>query len=124
MTLKQTYIDYLIVVLPAILAIALAIVMIRLPVIGRKWTLVFSSMFMGISLFLYSIVNTQASRVGFNLMEYFFQSLFNAVVNNPIFVILFLSVSHFNSSLDGHPKHSPRLCEVPRRVSLRFGAIY
>lgn len=81
-SLKHTYVDYIIVYAPAISAIALAVIMVRLPAIGRKWTLVFSSMFMGISLFLYSVVNTQASHVGFNAMEYFFQSLFNAVVSD------------------------------------------
>ncbi len=35
---------------------------------------------MGVSLFLFSTVNTQASNIGFNLMEYFFQSMFNAVL--------------------------------------------
>jgi nitrate/nitrite transporter NarK len=35
---------------------------------------------MGASLFLYSTVNNKASNIGLNLMEYFFQSMFNAVL--------------------------------------------
>jgi len=35
---------------------------------------------MGISLFLYCVVTTEASHVGINAMEYFFQTLFNAVL--------------------------------------------
>ena len=35
---------------------------------------------MGVSLFLLSTVNTEASNIGLNVMEYFFQSMFNAVL--------------------------------------------
>jgi hypothetical protein len=81
-SLEQTYIDYLIVYTPGLAAVILSVFLVRAPMVGRKWTLVFSSMVMGISLFLYSIVNTQASHVGFNMLEYFCQSLFNAAVSS------------------------------------------
>ena len=42
--------------------------------------MVFSSALMGISLFLFATVNTEASNIGLNAMEYFFQSMFNAVL--------------------------------------------
>lgn len=42
--------------------------------------MVFSSLLMALSLFLFSIVSTQAANVGLNVMEYFFQSMFNAVL--------------------------------------------
>ena len=86
-------------------------VLVKVPVLGRKWTLVLSSILMGMSLFLYSFVNTEANRVGLNSMEYFFQTLFNAVVSSrsgasppPAF---FFGVSHFFSCscLDGHRKY-------------------
>lgn len=35
---------------------------------------------MGVSLFIFATVNTQASNIGINGMEYFFQSMFNAVL--------------------------------------------
>ena len=35
---------------------------------------------MGVSMFLYTVINTEAGSVGLNAMEYFFQSLFNAVL--------------------------------------------
>ena len=35
---------------------------------------------MGVSLFLFAAVNTEASNIGLNAMEYFFQSMFNAVL--------------------------------------------
>ena len=54
--------------------------MYAVPRIGRKWSMVGSSALMGISLFLFATVNTQASNIGLNIMEYFFQSMFNAVL--------------------------------------------
>lgn len=42
--------------------------------------MVLSSAMMGISIFLFSSVNSAASNIGFNVMEYFFQSMFNAVL--------------------------------------------
>jgi hypothetical protein len=86
-SLEQTYIDYLIVYTPGIAAVILSVFMVRAPMVGRKWTLVFSSMVMGISLFLYSIVNTEASHIGFNMLEYFCQSLFNAAVSSICLVL-------------------------------------
>ena len=56
--------------------------MVQVPAFGRKWTLVLSSAFTGISLFLYSIVNSEANYIGLNAMYYFFITLFNAVVSN------------------------------------------
>jgi len=54
--------------------------MYAVPRIGRKWAMVFSSAMMGVSLFVFSTVNTEASNIGLNAMEYFFQSMFNAVL--------------------------------------------
>jgi hypothetical protein len=42
--------------------------------------MVISSAMMGVSIFLFSAVNSAASNIGFNVMEYFFQSMFNAVL--------------------------------------------
>ena len=80
--LRQTYRDYLIIYCPGILAVFLAVFMVQVPTFGRKWTLVFSSAFTGISLFLYSIVKSEANYVGLNAMYYFFITLFNAVVSD------------------------------------------
>ena len=54
--------------------------MINVPVFGRKWTMVLSSAMMGVSLFVWSTINSEASNIGLSAMEYFFQSLFNAVL--------------------------------------------
>jgi len=47
---------------------------------GRKWTMVASSGLMGASLFIFTTVNGQASNIGLNVMEYVFQTIFNAVL--------------------------------------------
>lgn len=42
--------------------------------------MVTSSALMAASIFLFSSINSAASNIGFNMMEYFFQSMFNAVL--------------------------------------------
>lgn len=54
--------------------------MYGVPSIGRKWAMVVSSGLMGASIFIFSAVNDEASNIGLNVMEYFFQSMFNAVL--------------------------------------------
>lgn len=54
--------------------------MYGVPLVGRKWAMVASSALMGVSLFLFATVNTEASNVALNALEYFFQSMFNAVL--------------------------------------------
>ncbi|KAH7305610.1 major facilitator superfamily domain-containing protein [Rhexocercosporidium sp. MPI-PUGE-AT-0058] len=79
-SVSETFRDYVIIYLPGILGVALGALMVYVPRIGRKWAMVFAAALMGISLFLFSTVNTRASKIGFNLMEYFFQSMSNAVL--------------------------------------------
>jgi MFS family permease len=79
-SLSETYRDYVIIYLPGIVGVMLGSSMVYVPRIGRKWAMVVSSALMGVSLFLFAAVNTQASNVGLNAMEYFFQSMFNAVL--------------------------------------------
>lgn len=54
--------------------------MYAIPTFGRKIAMTVSSGLMGVSIFIFSVVNGQASNVGLNFMEYFFQSMFNAVL--------------------------------------------
>ena len=112
-SVEQTYTDYLIVYSPGIAAIVLSVFMVRAPMVGRKWTLVFSSMATGISLFLFSVVNTQASEVGFNMLEYFCQTLFNAAVSSGFFFACHSSERYHRSSSDG----------LLRRSLLRSGGL-
>lgn len=47
---------------------------------GRQLAMMGSSAMMGASLFIFTAVNTQARYIGINGLEYFFQSMFNAVL--------------------------------------------
>lgn len=78
--LEFTYRSYIAIYAPGIVAVVLGALMYRVPNIGRKWTMVISSALMGISNFLFSAAKTSASNIGLNVMEYFFQSTFNAVL--------------------------------------------
>jgi MFS family permease len=80
LSLRYTYRSYIFIYLPGILGVVLGTLSYRASRVGRKWTMVVSSLLMGISIFLFSSVNSAASNIGFNIMEYFFQSMFNSVL--------------------------------------------
>ena len=79
-SISETYRNYVIIYLPGVLGVALGALTYRVPFVGRKWGMVSSATLMGISLFLFATVDTEASNVGLNLMEYFFQSMYNAIL--------------------------------------------
>ncbi|KAF5019936.1 hypothetical protein F66182_8033 [Fusarium sp. NRRL 66182] len=79
-SLSSTYAAYIYTYAPGIVGVLIGAVMYRIPAIGRKWTMVFSAALMGTSIFLFSTVNTRAKNEGLFTMEYFFQSMFNAVL--------------------------------------------
>lgn len=54
--------------------------MYRIPSIGRKWTMTLSAALMGVSIILFATVDTVAKNLGLFTLEYFFQSMFNAVL--------------------------------------------
>ena len=47
--------------------------MYGVPRVGRKYAMAGSSALMAVSFFVYTTVNTEASNIGLNIMEYFFQ---------------------------------------------------
>ncbi|KAL8680248.1 MAG: hypothetical protein Q9186_003544 [Xanthomendoza sp. 1 TL-2023] len=75
-----TYRNYVIIYICGIPGVLAGALMYGVPLIGRQWGMVVSSALMGVSLFLFSAINTQASNIGVNIMEYFFQSMFNAIL--------------------------------------------
>ncbi|KAK4547243.1 hypothetical protein LTR36_000898 [Oleoguttula mirabilis] len=80
LSLKFTYRSYIAIYAPGIVGVVLGALMYGVPQVGRKWTMVISSGLMGASIFIFSAVNDEASNIGLNVMEYFFQSMFNAVL--------------------------------------------
>jgi len=79
-SLKETYRSYIYIYLPGIVSVLIGGILYHLPHIGRKYTMVISSGLMGASIFIFSTVNSRASNIGLNAMEYFFQSMFNSVL--------------------------------------------
>ncbi|CAN8106567.1 unnamed protein product [Discula destructiva] len=79
-SLSFTYASYIYTYAPGILGVLAGATMYRIPSIGRKWTMTISSALMGISIILFATVDTVAKNLGLFTMEYFFQSMFNAVL--------------------------------------------
>lgn len=79
-SLKFTYAAYIYTYAPGILGVLAGALMYNVPAFGRKWTMVFSSALMGTSIFLLATVDSVAKREGLFTLEYFFQSMFNAVL--------------------------------------------
>lgn len=80
LSLRQTYRTYVIIYIWGIPGVMLGALMYYIPRVGRKWAMVCSSALMATSLFLFAAANTEASNIALNAMEYFFQSMFNAVL--------------------------------------------
>lgn len=80
MPLSETYKNYVAIYAPGIAGCLIATCLVEVPRLGRQWAMVISSALMGVSLFLYSVVDTQAGNVGFNALEYIAQSMFNAIL--------------------------------------------
>ncbi|KAH7161887.1 major facilitator superfamily domain-containing protein [Dactylonectria macrodidyma] len=79
-SLSSTYAAYIYTYAPGIFGVLLGASMYRVPAIGRKWTMVASAALMGTSSILFSTADTRAKNEGLFTMEYFFQSMFNAVL--------------------------------------------
>ncbi|KAA8567134.1 hypothetical protein EYC84_010198 [Monilinia fructicola] len=79
-TTSETYRNFVIIYMPGIIGVSLGAFMVKVPRVGRRLSMIFSSALMGTSFFLFSAINTQAGNVGLSVMEYFFQSMFNSVL--------------------------------------------
>lgn len=76
----ETYRSYVWIYLPGVTATFVAAAIMEIPRFGRKWAMFISAALMGVSLALYQVVNTIPASIGFNAMEYWFQSLYNALL--------------------------------------------
>ncbi|OCF59469.1 hypothetical protein L486_02135 [Kwoniella mangroviensis CBS 10435] len=79
-TVTDTYRQYVYIYLPGILGAVLALFSVQLPIVGRKWSLVFSAICQGLAMAMYTQVKTTAGYVGLNAFEYIMQTYFNAVL--------------------------------------------
>ncbi|GAA6059099.1 hypothetical protein JCM10212_002070 [Sporobolomyces blumeae] len=79
-SLSETYRNYVIVYLPGVTATIFGAILMEVPRLGRKWAMCFAALLMGASLFLYATVNSVAGFTGMNLLEYWAQSLYAALL--------------------------------------------
>ena len=73
--MSDTYQQYLIIYFPGIIGAILALASIQLPLVGRKWSLVFSALCQGVSMAMYTQVSNTAAYVGLNALEYIMQTV-------------------------------------------------
>lgn len=71
----STYRDYIYIYLPGVLGAIVALFSVQLPLIGRKWSLVISAVLQGLSMAMYTQVQTTAGYVGLNALEYIMQTV-------------------------------------------------
>jgi hypothetical protein len=74
-TVQDTYQQYIIIYAPGILGAVLALASVQLPLLGRKWSLVFSAICQGLSMAMYTQVNNTKAYVGLNALEYIMQTV-------------------------------------------------
>ncbi|KAK4941662.1 hypothetical protein LTR10_018401 [Elasticomyces elasticus] len=79
-TVTDTYREYVYIYLPGVLGAVLALMSVQLPLVGRKWSLVFSALCQGLAMAMYTQVRTTPGYVGLNALEYIMQTYFNAVL--------------------------------------------
>lgn len=79
-TVKDTYQQYIIIYTPGIIGAVLALASVQMPLLGRKWSLVFSAICQGLAMAMYTQVKNTAGYVGLNALEYIMQTYFNAVL--------------------------------------------
>lgn len=74
-TVTDTYRQYVYIYLPGILGAVVALFSISLPIVGRKWSLVFSAAMQGLAMAMYTQVRSTAGYVGLNALEYIMQTV-------------------------------------------------
>jgi hypothetical protein len=72
---SDTYRQYIIIYAPGIIGAVLALVSVQMPLLGRKWSLVFSAICQGLAMAMYTQVYTTAGYVGLNALEYIMQTV-------------------------------------------------
>lgn len=74
-SVSDTYKQYIIIYTPGILGAVLALISVQMPLLGRKWSLVFSAICQGLSMAMYTQVDSTVGFVGLNALEYIMQTV-------------------------------------------------
>ena len=72
---EETYRQYVYIYLPGIIGAVIGLFSVQLPLVGRKWSLVFSAAMQGLSMALYTQVRNVPGYVGLNALEYIMQTV-------------------------------------------------
>lgn len=98
-SVTDTYRQYIYVYLPGILGAVLALLTIQLPLVGRKWSLVFSACCQGLAMAMYTQVKTTAGYVGLNALEYLMQTVSISCSSHLLIEKLAHHIQYFNAVL-------------------------
>jgi len=74
-SVTETYLHYIYIYTPGILGAVIAMASVQLPLVGRKWSLVFSALCQGVAMAMYTQVSNTAAYVGLNAFEYIMQTV-------------------------------------------------
>ncbi len=74
-SVEETYVHYIAIYTPGILGAIIAMASVQLPLVGRKWSLVFSALCQGLAMAMYTQVTNTAGYVGLNAFEYIMQTV-------------------------------------------------
>ena len=78
-TVVDTYREYVYIYPPGIIGAVLGLFSVQLPLVGRKWSLVFSAACQGLAMAMYTQVKTTSGYVGLNALEYVMQTVSHPV---------------------------------------------
>lgn len=73
--MTDTYQQYIIIYAPGIIEAILALIFAQMPLIGRKWSLVFSALCQGISVAICTLVKNKDGYFSLNALEYIMQTV-------------------------------------------------
>lgn len=92
---------------------------IELPRIGRQWSMVFFSALMGVSMFIYTVVTTEAGSIGLNALEYIAQVSQKSLAHETRTVLTFSNHASLHSTASctpTFPRSTQVLCVEQRAV--------
>lgn len=98
-TVTETYRHYIYIYLPGIVGAVLAMASVQLPIVGRKWSLVFSAICQGLAMAMYTQVYTTAGYVGLNAFEYIMQTVSSRLWSPFLTFHLSIPSQYFNAVL-------------------------
>lgn len=117
-TVQDTYQQYIIIYTPGIIGAVLALASVQMPLLGRKWSLVFSAICQGLAMAMYTQVKSTAGYVGLNALEYIMQTVSILPTSLPFRHSTLRGANHANSTSTQSSTPQP-----PSSSTLRTAAV-